>query len=134
MSQDEQRTAARKIFTTGKACSFYQAEQQIRRRATKRLEDISEVAERLASYLNRLLDSEHEEIRKLEEIIKFAESLSEFDYEELIPPLEKIEKRAKAYREQLEKARKEHLGGPLPVIDLENYPPESDTLSLPKSG
>lgn len=134
MSQDEQRTAARKIFTTGKACSFYQAGQQIRRRATKRLEDISEVAERLASYLNRLLDSEHEEIRKLEEIIKFAESLSEFDYEELIPPLEKIEKRAKAYREQLEKAWQEHHGGPLPVIDLENYPPESDALSLPKPG
>ncbi len=135
MTQDEQRTAIRKIFKTGKAHSFRQAEQQIRHSETKRSRDIMLVADSLASYLYKILNPEsHEEIRKLEEIIKFSEHLDEVSYEELIHSLEKIEKRAKAYREQLEKAWQEHHVGPLSPINLENYPPGGDALSLPKQG
>ena len=132
MSHDEQRKAVHKIFETGKAHSFRQVIQRDRRRATERLRDINEVAERLTSYLWSLLDPDsHKEIRELEEIVEFAKQLDGQSYEELIPAFEEIERRAKTYREQLIKARGEHVG---PIINQENYSLESDASNLPKQG
>ncbi len=132
MSHDEQRKAVHMIFETGKAHSFRQVIQRDRRRATERLRDIDVVAERLVSYLWSLLDPDsHKEFRELEEIIKFAKQLDGQSYEELIPAFETIERRAKTYREQLIKARGEHVG---PIINQENYAHRSDASSLPKPG